>query len=337
MADNQNVTTSQDTPVSITLTASDFEDGAPMFVDLTAPASGVLSGDMPNLTYTPNPGFVGEDSFTFTVMDSGGLTATGTIFITVEAAPTLQLPEPVLGEDALDATYFPFWGVDWASQVFVYEGVVSGLAISNDAPFIRFDLTLPDGNVVGVEGVPERADMPVVQQGVATPLPTPSLTPTVEGLVEPPVMSEGQISPVVNLWRETNAGFLEQFLNDGDTAAVLGVFDSGTGRLIASAVWKRMPDGSLAPAIYRSLLHENELRPELAPFYAGETVWVVTTIGNVAPLAQGLVDLTAFYDPGTPAIVRGRLAWDNAATLWLENVYVYLRQASREYVEVFRP
>src|SRR5207302_1799503 len=48
-------------------------------------AHGSLSGTAPNLTYTPNAGFVGTDSFTFTVTDSYGLASSpATVKITVK-------------------------------------------------------------------------------------------------------------------------------------------------------------------------------------------------------------------------------------------------------------
>ena len=55
VADDQSVTTNEDTTVSITLTASDVEDGTPAFISHTDPAHGTLSGTMPNLTYLPDP------------------------------------------------------------------------------------------------------------------------------------------------------------------------------------------------------------------------------------------------------------------------------------------
>jgi hypothetical protein len=45
------------------------------------------------LTYTPGPGFIGEDSFTYVLTDVHGATATATITVTVVAAATAALPE----------------------------------------------------------------------------------------------------------------------------------------------------------------------------------------------------------------------------------------------------
>lgn len=91
VADSQSVTTSQDVAVSITLTGSDEDDDTLSFTVVTQPSHGVLSGTAPNLTYTPNAGYNGPDSFTFTVSDGVNTSAEATVSITVEAvneAPT---------------------------------------------------------------------------------------------------------------------------------------------------------------------------------------------------------------------------------------------------------
>ena len=61
------------------------------FTNVTAPAHGTLAGTAPNLTYTPNSGYSGPDSFTFQVLDSLGAanpSAPGTVAIIVGTAGT---------------------------------------------------------------------------------------------------------------------------------------------------------------------------------------------------------------------------------------------------------
>ena len=68
-AENATYTFNQDTEQLIDLEASDV-DGDPLeFTIEPAPAFGTLSGTAPNLTYTPDPGFWGDDSFGFSVSD----------------------------------------------------------------------------------------------------------------------------------------------------------------------------------------------------------------------------------------------------------------------------
>lgn len=69
VADPQSVVTNMNTSVAIVLTGSDVEGSALTYSIKTAPAHGALSGEAPNLTYTPNAGFSGTDSFTFVVND----------------------------------------------------------------------------------------------------------------------------------------------------------------------------------------------------------------------------------------------------------------------------
>ena len=51
-ADDQSLTTGEDTPLAVTLTGSDPETD-PLTFNVGTPANGTLSGTPPNLTYTP--------------------------------------------------------------------------------------------------------------------------------------------------------------------------------------------------------------------------------------------------------------------------------------------
>lgn len=65
MANSQNLTTNENAPINFTLTGSAPNNAAITFVVTNQPRNGVLTGRVPNLIYTPNPGFTGTDSFTF--------------------------------------------------------------------------------------------------------------------------------------------------------------------------------------------------------------------------------------------------------------------------------
>jgi predicted outer membrane repeat protein len=78
--DDKTVDVVYDTPTAITLTA---QGGLPPYeFSADAPAHGTLTGAAPDLTYTPDPGYIGTDSFTFSVSGSGEA-ATGTVSIEV--------------------------------------------------------------------------------------------------------------------------------------------------------------------------------------------------------------------------------------------------------------
>ncbi len=125
-ASGQSVSTDEDTPIAITLSASDVDGDALTFSIATTPANGALGAVgavtcaantcSADVTYTPSGNFNGPDSFTFTASDGSLASAPATVSITVNPvndAPTanndsyansgggtLNVPAPgVLGND----------------------------------------------------------------------------------------------------------------------------------------------------------------------------------------------------------------------------------------------
>jgi hypothetical protein len=68
---------------SIVLNGTD-NDSAITYTIVTQPTHGVLSGTAPNLTYIPNNGFSGEDSFTFSVNDGVHTSSIVTVSISIK-------------------------------------------------------------------------------------------------------------------------------------------------------------------------------------------------------------------------------------------------------------
>lgn len=79
----QLIVTELNTTVSIGLTGSDADGDVLIYSIRTDPSHGVLDGDPPILTYTPNPGYSGLDSFTFVVNDGFDYSNSATITIHV--------------------------------------------------------------------------------------------------------------------------------------------------------------------------------------------------------------------------------------------------------------
>ncbi len=84
---------------------TDPEDEALTISDFTQPDNGTVTynGDG-TFTYTPNENFHGQDSFTYTTSDSGEMTSTATVHVTVEAvndAPEAEAGLVTLPEDSL--------------------------------------------------------------------------------------------------------------------------------------------------------------------------------------------------------------------------------------------
>jgi hypothetical protein len=84
VANNQSVTTNEDTAVSFNLTGSDPDNNPLTFHIVTGPSNGMVTGGTGAArTYTPNANFFGTDSFTFKVNDGSVDSNVATVSITV--------------------------------------------------------------------------------------------------------------------------------------------------------------------------------------------------------------------------------------------------------------
>ena len=85
VANAESFTTSEDTAIEITLTASDIEGDGLTYEIFSGPSHGTLSTitDTNKVTYTPNANFNGSDSFTFEVNDGTTYSEAKTISLTV--------------------------------------------------------------------------------------------------------------------------------------------------------------------------------------------------------------------------------------------------------------
>ncbi len=106
VATNQSVALAQGTSKAITLSATDPDTplNQLVFAVATQPAHGAVTGTAPAVTYAPEAGYVGPDSFTFTVTDPQGAHSTGTVTINVfsnavvdNTPPTISVTSPVNG------------------------------------------------------------------------------------------------------------------------------------------------------------------------------------------------------------------------------------------------
>ena len=69
VANAQSIGTDKDTAVPVTLSGSDVDGDSLAFTVLSGPAHGTLSGSGANRTYTPDPGYLGPDSFSYVAND----------------------------------------------------------------------------------------------------------------------------------------------------------------------------------------------------------------------------------------------------------------------------
>jgi hypothetical protein len=108
VAYNQSVTTDEDTPKNITLTAYDVDGDTLTYYVVTPPSHGILSGTPPNLIYTPDSDYFGLDSFTFKAYDGQAYSNVATVSITVnpENDPPVvsDIPDVTFPEDGSDSS-----------------------------------------------------------------------------------------------------------------------------------------------------------------------------------------------------------------------------------------
>ncbi|MBI4083414.1 MAG: cadherin-like domain-containing protein [Candidatus Lambdaproteobacteria bacterium] len=86
------LTVLEDNPLALRLLAHDLNGQAVTFIPGTGPANGTLGGTFStgDITYTPDPDFNGQDSFTFTASDGTAASATATV--TVNVLPVNDAP-----------------------------------------------------------------------------------------------------------------------------------------------------------------------------------------------------------------------------------------------------
>ena len=92
LADNQALTTEENTPKAIILSAYDVDNDPLTYTVIDKPRHGTLGGAAPNLLYTPLAGYHGPDSFTFRVNDGIANSNLATVSITVNDD---SIPSPI--------------------------------------------------------------------------------------------------------------------------------------------------------------------------------------------------------------------------------------------------
>ncbi len=113
VAEDDTATTGLGTPVIIDVTANDSDpDGDPLTITfLTDPANGyVVDNGDGTVTYTPDAGFFGDDTFEYDISDSSGDSDTGLVTVTVEEDP--RIDTDVFPVDPADQALDPLDGLD---------------------------------------------------------------------------------------------------------------------------------------------------------------------------------------------------------------------------------
>ncbi|MBD5778291.1 tandem-95 repeat protein [Pelagicoccus sp. NFK12] len=90
VASGKTVDTLEDVPIALALIASDADGDELGYTVLASPENGVLSGELPNLIYTPDLNFFGTDSFTFSAND--GFEESNVAMVTIEIESVNDVP-----------------------------------------------------------------------------------------------------------------------------------------------------------------------------------------------------------------------------------------------------
>jgi hypothetical protein len=94
IADSQQVVTDEGIPINITLSGNDPDNDNLTYLIKDIPDNGTLSGVTPDITYRPNGGFVGSDSFSFYVSD--GINNSNEASVTITVNEVLGNRAPIL-------------------------------------------------------------------------------------------------------------------------------------------------------------------------------------------------------------------------------------------------
>ena len=146
VAEDLALSTEADTSLPLTLLATDGNNDPLNYTALT-PANGTLNGTAPNLVYTPNSGFSGIDSFTYTANDGGLDSEPATVTIIVYCPREL-----LAGYDFDDGTGTASYAVTASnSNVTASDfGVGAGLnLITNNSSSALAENTDAEGNLLG--------------------------------------------------------------------------------------------------------------------------------------------------------------------------------------------
>lgn len=176
IANTDSITVSEDALTSIVLTGTDPDGDALTFSIVTRPRNGNLSGTAPNLTYTPNPDFNGQDEFTFKVHDSISDSKLASVLIKVSAVEDVPTPNQInvkLKEDTSLPITLTGTDPDGDSLAFDVVKAPSHGRLSGEAPNLTytpdtnfswldsFSFTVSDGKALSEPGTVSISVLPV--------------------------------------------------------------------------------------------------------------------------------------------------------------------------------
>ncbi len=167
VASDYNITMDQDTNISATLQGTDADGDELTYTLLSNPTHGTLSGTIPDLTYTPNAGFSGDDSFTFKISDGTDETGVVTVHIIVTAntTPTATSQSITLDQDTTVSITLVGADADGDSLTYVVVDNPSNGALSGTAPNLTYT---PNTSYSGTDSFTFKVNDTMADSAVAT-------------------------------------------------------------------------------------------------------------------------------------------------------------------------
>ena len=263
---DQAIETAPGVPVEISLAAE--PEGIPLTFEIeTVPYQGMLQGTLPNLLYTPRPGFEGVDRFTFRARNAAGLSNLATITITVTEPPSTSdaaAPETETPEAAVPAEEAPAAEVAVPAEAPAREAAVPAE-------------TTPAPEVPSMEsGAAEKETAPEAAPAAARPMPSEPEIPAAESEPESELTADAVFTIQVFSVKDASAAaeIVDNLIAEGYAAFHLAVevpekgqwhrvFINGYPSMAAAkeglekldperfkgAFIRRMPSGARLPAV----------------------------------------------------------------------------------------
>ena len=150
VAEGQDVSTDEDNAIQIFLSGSDVDGDELVYEVVSSPLNGVLTGDIPVLTYNPFENYNGADTFIFGVSD-GTLSDTALVNIAILSVNDAPVISEAIGTEVIVGSLY---------SELIYATDVDGGLLTFSSPLLPEWTTFQDigDNTAIIEGVPQDED-----------------------------------------------------------------------------------------------------------------------------------------------------------------------------------
>ncbi|WP_231582729.1 Calx-beta domain-containing protein [Pedobacter sp. BMA] len=173
-----NINTLVNTPVTTNVKTNDGASGIGTTVNLaSSPTNGTatLNTTTGEITYTPNTGYTGTDSYTYILATPDGVVS-DPVMVNVTIYPTVVLSGPASVNEGTNAVYTVTLtgtpGTVLATDVTVQTGITPVTASAADYTFTPATLTFPAGSVVGATSGSQQFSIAIINDNLVEPAET---------------------------------------------------------------------------------------------------------------------------------------------------------------------